>query len=182
MVSLVRWQPDFDPFYPSEITFWVRVLNLPLQVWAELTLRSIGEAMGEVKDVDVVGGRFQVSVNGFTPLHFETTLEAKGGREIPVVLRYERLFGFCKECLSLCHDVEMCPLLHAHRAERDRIRRREEKTEARAQSYREAVQASYGNGGNGGRAQYEERRGDYKGKAKVVESSVEQGRGQMIAE
>ncbi|CAA7032635.1 unnamed protein product [Microthlaspi erraticum] len=30
MVSLVRWQPEFDPFYPFEITFWVRVLQLPL--------------------------------------------------------------------------------------------------------------------------------------------------------
>ncbi|EOA18149.1 hypothetical protein CARUB_v10006615mg [Capsella rubella] len=31
MLSMVRWQPSVDLAYPSEITFWVRVLGVPLQ-------------------------------------------------------------------------------------------------------------------------------------------------------
>ncbi|CAA7032636.1 unnamed protein product [Microthlaspi erraticum] len=70
------------------------------------------------------------------------------------------------KCFSLCHDVDQCPLLYAHRVERDRTRRREEKTEARALSYKGAVQSSTG---NMGRNNQEERKVDYKGKGKMVD-------------
>ncbi|CAA7042306.1 unnamed protein product [Microthlaspi erraticum] len=148
MVSLVRWQTEFDPLYPSEITFWVRGLDLPLQVWAELTLHTVGNGSGEVKAVDIDGGQVQVGVNGIKPLHFETTLEIQG---------------------------EQCPLLYSHRVERDRIRRREVKTESRALSYKGVVKSS---ASDAGRFKHEERRADYKGTGKMVESRDEQGQRQ----
>lgn len=51
----------------------------------------------------------KVAVEGLKPLCFATTLEFGGGEEISVSLQYERLFGFCKLCHSLCHAAEHCP-------------------------------------------------------------------------
>lgn len=76
MVSLVRWKPVLEANYPSRITFWVRVLDMPLQFRAAQTLQSIGEAMGQIQgEVDVVGGRVRVELDGFKPLIFTMAIE-----------------------------------------------------------------------------------------------------------
>lgn len=31
MLSMVWWKPVLEPNYPSRITFWVRVLDVPMQ-------------------------------------------------------------------------------------------------------------------------------------------------------
>lgn len=54
-------------------------------------------------------------VDTFKELCFETTVDFKGGEfydgvEAAVSLRYEKLFGFCKICASLCHKEDLCPL------------------------------------------------------------------------
>ncbi|XP_013599415.1 PREDICTED: uncharacterized protein LOC106307096 [Brassica oleracea var. oleracea] len=115
MISLVRWQPRKSKNYPSEITFWIKVLEVPLVFWEAPTFRSIGDAIGVTKEVDLDYGRVQVVVDGYKELTFETTVDFKGGEyyeeeEAPVSLRYEKLFGFCKTCFSLCHKMEKCPL------------------------------------------------------------------------
>ncbi|ESQ39558.1 hypothetical protein EUTSA_v10001142mg, partial [Eutrema salsugineum] len=98
MVSLVRWSPVVDPQYPSAIKFW-----------ADVTFESIGKALGKVEAVNLDEGKIQVTIDGFKPLVLETTFEFDGGEETTVYLRYERLFGFCKICQSLCHDSQRCP-------------------------------------------------------------------------
>lgn len=108
MLSLVRWEPRVDASYPSDIKFWVRVIGVPLNFWAELTFRYIGMALGEVTTVDLDSGMVQMVINGFRPLCFETNVEFHSGEEISVTLRYERLFGFCRRCFSLCHDEKEC--------------------------------------------------------------------------
>ncbi|XP_019097614.1 PREDICTED: uncharacterized protein LOC104779384 [Camelina sativa] len=110
MVSLVRWSPTVDPAYPSDLTFWVRVLDVPFQFWAEPTFRAIGSEFGRVEAVDIDGGRVKVTVNGFKPLCLVTVIEFYNGQETIVNLRYERLHGCCKKCSSLCHDENHCPL------------------------------------------------------------------------
>ena len=115
MISLVRWQPKKTNNYPSEITFWIKVLGVPLEFWEAPTFRSIGDALGETKDVDLDYGRVQVVVDGFKALTFATTVDFTGGEyyegeEAPVSLRYEKLFGYCETCLSLCQNEENCPL------------------------------------------------------------------------
>ncbi|RIA04397.1 hypothetical protein BRARA_K01366, partial [Brassica rapa] len=115
MISLVRWQPRKSKNYPSEITFWIKVLGVPLEFWEAPTFRSIGDAIGVTKEVDLDYGRIQVVVDGYKELTFETTVDFKGGEyyeeeEAPVFLRYEKLFGYCKTCFSLCHKMEKCPL------------------------------------------------------------------------
>ncbi|CAA7030822.1 unnamed protein product [Microthlaspi erraticum] len=118
MISLVRWEPVMDPRYPSAINFWVRMMGIPLHFWAEPTFRSIGEALGEVLEVDIDVGQVKVCLEGYKPLVFETTVEFHSGEETMVNLRYERLFGYCRECFSLCHGVLQCPILRRAREER----------------------------------------------------------------
>lgn len=109
MLSMVRWKPSVDPAYPSLIRFWIRVLGIPIEYWAEPTFKGIGEALGSDVVVDLDGGRIQVTLDGFKPLVFESSLEFGGGEETSVSFRYERLFGFCKVCHSLRHDSSICP-------------------------------------------------------------------------
>lgn len=90
------------------ITLWVRVLGVPLHFWVELTFRTIGGAIGEVKAVDIDSGMVQVVLNGFKSLCFKTSVEFHSGEEISITLRYERLYGFCRKCFSLCHDEKEC--------------------------------------------------------------------------
>lgn len=112
MISLVRWRPVLEPDYPSKITFWVRVMDLPLQFRAAETFQSVGEAIGTVQGpVDLIAGRVRVEVDGFKPLVFSVTVEFEEGVEITMGLRYEKLFGFCKECFCLTHEQARCPEL-----------------------------------------------------------------------
>ncbi|KAG2331052.1 hypothetical protein Bca52824_002232 [Brassica carinata] len=109
------WQPRVERNYPYEITFWVRVLGVPLQLWAIPTFENIGGAIGKVIEVDIDYGRVKVVVDGFKNLVFETEVEFHGGEhyeadELPISLRYEKLFGYCRACFSLCHDIHKCPL------------------------------------------------------------------------
>ncbi|XP_022557441.1 spliceosome-associated protein CWC27 homolog [Brassica napus] len=101
--------------YPSDIIFLVRVLGVPLQFWTAPLFESIGNDLGEVMEVDLDTGRIRVRIDGFQNLCFETTVDLRGGEfyegeELTVSLRYEKLFGYCRTCFSLCHDIHKCPL------------------------------------------------------------------------
>ena len=115
MLSLAKWQPRQSRSFPSEIMFWIKVIGIPLEFRTVPTFESIGGALGRVVAVDTVHNRAQVVVDAFKELCFETTVDFKGGEfydgeEAAVSLRYEKLFGFCKLCGSLCHKDELCPL------------------------------------------------------------------------
>ncbi|KAL0677888.1 hypothetical protein Bca4012_005869 [Brassica carinata] len=67
----------------------------------------------------------RVVIDGFKELTLETSVEFKGGEfydeeEVPVSLKYEKLFGICKFCSSLCHDEDHCPLNPKSREDRAR--------------------------------------------------------------
>lgn len=145
MVSLVRWKPVLEVHYPSRIIFWVRVMDIPLQFRAAQTFRSVGEAIGEVQgEVDLREGRVRVELDGFKPLVFSMAVEFEEGVEIMVSLRYEKLFGFCRECFCMTHDQSRCPKLQEEVETMDNEKC--VKTEARQQasSYKGAV--TNGNG------------------------------------
>ncbi|CAH8351561.1 unnamed protein product [Eruca vesicaria subsp. sativa] len=108
--SLVRWKPVLEPNYPSKITFWVRVLDVPMQFWVESTFKSVGAALGLVKgDVDLREGRVRVELDGFKPLVFSMDVDFDEGVELEVNLRYERLVGYCRICMCMTHDQSRCP-------------------------------------------------------------------------
>jgi len=85
-------------------------LGVPLHFWADETFRCIGSDIGEVQAVDLDFGRVQVKLDGFKPLCFEAAVEFHSGEETMVSLWYERLFGFCQRCYSLCHEQMRCPI------------------------------------------------------------------------
>lgn len=105
MVSLVRWKPMLDTNYASNITFWVRVLDVPLQFWVVSTFQSVGGAIGQVQgEVDLLEGRVRVELDRFKPLVFSVEVYFDEGVELVVNLRYEKLFGFCRVCCCMTHD------------------------------------------------------------------------------
>lgn len=181
MVALARWKPQQALNFPSEITFWVRVLGVPTDFRDEPTFESIGNAFGRTVEVDLDLNRIKVVVDGFQELYFETTVDFKGGEfykdvEAPVSLRFEKLFGYCLTCYSLCHKAERCPLMN-NSGTRNTERRTETREtrdggtgrhDERARSYRGVV--LNGSGSN----QTKDREGrDYhgKGKGKVTEEA-----------
>ncbi|CAL9216478.1 unnamed protein product, partial [Arabidopsis halleri] len=152
MVSLVRWAPSVDPNYPSSITFWIRVLGVPIEFWADQTFREIGEDLGKVEAVDIMGGRVQVTIDGFKPLCFETEIEFGNGEETVMFLQYERLFGFCELCYSLCHDKSVCGLNPAS-SHGKRVAVEEMNVGSHVQSFRGAViQGAYKESGQGSKS------------------------------
>lgn len=115
MLALAKWHPGNSQAFPSEIPFWVRVVGIPMAFRTVDTMQSIGDAIGRTVALDVKHCRVQVVVDGFSTLCFETTIDFKGGvfyagEEASIALRYEKLFGYCQTCGSLCHKEEKCPL------------------------------------------------------------------------
>ncbi|XP_019083232.1 PREDICTED: uncharacterized protein LOC104701407 isoform X1 [Camelina sativa] len=147
MLSLVRWEPVVDHRYPYLIKFWVRIMGVPLHFWADETFRSIGSDLGEVVEVDIDNGRVQVLFDGFKPLVFEASVEFHSGEETSVTLRYERLYGYCRRCSSLCHDVSRC-LLFGNTGKQLQASGPDPRPEDKLQSYKGAV-ASGSNPGPG---------------------------------
>ncbi|KAL0899073.1 hypothetical protein Bca101_083034 [Brassica carinata] len=172
MLSLARWQPKRSNNFPSEITFWIRVIGVPLEFWAEPSFETIRDAIGKTVEVDLDFGRVKVVVDGFKELVFDTTVDFTGGEfhdglEEWVSLKYEKLFGYCETCYSLCHGTDKCPLTRkspmtkqTHKSDDGRGH------DDRARSYRGVVL-------NGNKGHQDRERGsrDYygKGKGKMIE-------------
>ncbi|KAJ4909621.1 hypothetical protein Rs2_04242 [Raphanus sativus] len=133
MVSLVRWKPVLEPNYPSKITFWVRVIDVPMQFWAASTFRSVGEAPGQVHgEIDLMEGRVRVELDGFKPLVFSMEVDFAEGVELEVRLRYEKLVGFCRTCNCMTHDQSKCP---------SQVKKEDEKVEVPAQNTEQGLKA-----------------------------------------
>lgn len=100
-----------DPNFPSQIPFWIKVQGVPLHLWNEAVLRSIGEDLGTYETCEILQGtmRMRVHVNGLLPLLTTYTLELGNGVEITVKLVYEKLEKHCSRCLRLDHEAEDCP-------------------------------------------------------------------------
>ncbi|CAN7076348.1 unnamed protein product [Brassica oleracea var. botrytis] len=84
---------------------WERLRCDWFQRQSSLDLLWSGKLEGQV---DLVGGRVRVELDGFKPLIFSVTIKLEEGVEIMVTLRYEKLFGFCRQCFRLTHDQSRC--------------------------------------------------------------------------
>lgn len=142
ILSLVRWKPKVELSYPSEIHFQIRIIGVPLHFWADPTFRAIAKALGRVDDgddpIDSDDGMVPVMIDGFKPLCFETTVEFHGGEETTITLRYERLFGYCRRCFSLCHEASECPNYGSKESSRDHPPQRDTGSDKISLSYRGA--------------------------------------------
>lgn len=176
MLSLARWQPRMPKNFPSEIPFWIKVEGVPLEFWSTATFQSIGDAIGETTDVDLDYGKMRVVIDGAKELCFDTTVDFKGGEfyeeeEAPVLLKYEKLFGFCKRCFKLCHDEDICPLNPNPVKKKEAKADLESRKEDRARSYKGVVI----NGDGSNQENLKDQRGYHgKGKGKMYEEPENQ--------
>lgn len=110
MVILQRWEPTIPPSFPSLIPFWIKVQGLPLHLWTEGTIRSIGNDIGifEKAKITNLSARMRVHVNGLQPLIVKSVVEYPNGDEVITNLVYERLEKHCSKCLRLDHEVKEC--------------------------------------------------------------------------
>lgn len=171
MLTLARWQPRMPKNFPSEIPFWIKVEGVPLELWSTDTFQSIGDAIGETTDVDLDFGKMRVVLDSEKELCFETEVDFKGGEfyeeeEALVLLKYDKLFGFCKLCFKLCHDEDHCPLNPRSPTKKKETKEIEERKEERARSYKGVVI----NGSVGKQEASKDQREYYsKGKGKMYE-------------
>ncbi|KAG2244107.1 hypothetical protein Bca52824_094049 [Brassica carinata] len=96
--------------------------------------------------------------------------EFHDGEEVLVSLKYEKLFGYCPTCGSLCHDEDECLLSTKVSEEKNQERKKEHRDgsggDDRARSYKGVVIK----GSSGGQEKEREQREYYgKGKGKMFE-------------
>ncbi|KAG5389252.1 hypothetical protein IGI04_030793 [Brassica rapa subsp. trilocularis] len=121
--------------------------------------------------VDLDYGKMRVVLDGRNELCFDSMVDFKGGEyyegeEVLVTLKYEKLFGHCSLCASLCHTMEVCPLNPNPVKPSENKDLGVGKHEERARSYKGVVI----NGDNGQSEKDKEwRRPQGKGKGKVHE-------------
>ncbi|CAH2070433.1 unnamed protein product [Thlaspi arvense] len=123
-------------------------MGMPLHFWVDTSFMSIGEAIGEVQVIDLDGGRVQLRIDAFKALIFNTIVEFQGGIETMVKLRFERLYAFCRECNSPCHDSGKCPLLYPKRERQEKHRYKDDRNQGEAASYKGALQDKMGSLGS----------------------------------
>lgn len=110
MVIVKRWEPITSPEFPSLIPFWIKVQGIPVHLWTEGTIKTIGEDIGIYEEAEItnLSVRMRVQVNGRLPLIKKTTLEYSNGDEVLATLVYEWLEKHCSECLKIDHEFRDC--------------------------------------------------------------------------
>lgn len=110
MVILQRWEPTISPDFPSMLPFWIKIQGLPIHLWSEDTIRSIGEDLGtwEATEITSTSARVRVHVNGRLPIIKKTVVEYDNGDEVVVTLHYEKLEKHCSQCGKLDHELRDC--------------------------------------------------------------------------
>lgn len=112
-----------------------------------------------------------VKIDGAKELCFDATVDFKSGEfyeeEAPVLLKYEKRFGFRKLCFKLCHDEDHCPLNPKSPVKKKETKdESESRKEDRARSYKGVVI----NGDVSNQENLKDQRGYYgKGKGKMYE-------------
>lgn len=108
MLILQRWEPVVSDVFPDRITFWIRIHGIPLHYWNELTINTIGLALGPIVGRDVDKARLRIQVNGLQPLITKMDIELPSKDIVEVVLEYEHLEKHCFLCKSLSHEEGDC--------------------------------------------------------------------------
>lgn len=97
MVIVQRWEPTLSKSFPSQIPFWIKVQGVPIHLWSEQILESIGNDIGcyEKSEITPLAMRLRARVNGLLPLITSTIIEYSNGEEVTAKLVYERLEKHC---------------------------------------------------------------------------------------
>ncbi|KFK31418.1 hypothetical protein AALP_AA6G109400 [Arabis alpina] len=110
MIALERWVPSVRRDFPNTIPFWIVIRGLPDYRREVVSVRSIGEALGEFLEVDVSEPipRVRVTLDCDSPLILRRESDDAG--QICVLdLQYEKLHKYCNRCFRLTHESASCP-------------------------------------------------------------------------
>jgi hypothetical protein len=95
----------------TQSPFWIQIHDMPLLCMIKGVGIRIGDSLGDLEDVDVVGWgrclRIRVTLNVMQPLERGRALEVDG-KTSWVSFRYEKLPQFCFNCGSLVHGEKGC--------------------------------------------------------------------------
>lgn len=110
MIILQRWEPTVSPEFPSMIPFWIKVQGIPIHLWKEETIKTLGEDIEtfETSEITSTSIRMKVHVNGRLPLIKKSVIEYSNGDEVAASFVYERLEKHCSFCLKLDHEARDC--------------------------------------------------------------------------
>lgn len=122
MVILQRWEPTTAASFPSLIPFWIKVQEIPIHLWSEETIKTLGEDIGvyETSEITDFSVRMRVQINGLLPLIKSSIIEYPNGDEVTATLIYERLEKHCTTCGRLDHEVRDC-LVAKHQARENKL-------------------------------------------------------------
>ncbi|CAA7014404.1 unnamed protein product [Microthlaspi erraticum] len=111
MLLILQWEPTVSRSFPSLIPFTIKVQGVPVHLWSEAMLRSIGEDLGSFESWEITKAhaKMRVHINGLLPLLKTYTLEFANGDEVIANLVYEKLEKHCSYCSMLDHEIEECP-------------------------------------------------------------------------
>ncbi|KAL8479162.1 hypothetical protein ACS0TY_026137 [Phlomoides rotata] len=116
-MRLMPWVPNFDPYNvnTSVAQVWIQLFQLPLEYWQEPILVALASAVGTVIRLDDVTrwkesahfARVLVEVDLKKDLEEYVMIESSGHRSY-VMIQYERLPSFCRNCAVIGHDTGDC--------------------------------------------------------------------------
>lgn len=110
MVIVQRWEPTVSESFPSLIPFWIKIQGVPLHLWSEDTVKSLGKDIGifEKAEVTSLSMKMRVQINGRLPLIKTSVIEYPNGDEVTAYFVYEKLERHCSKCFRLDHDINDC--------------------------------------------------------------------------
>jgi hypothetical protein len=120
---LKKWRPEltWQEVDFSSSTFWVQVHGLPSLWHDKANLLRIGNRIGKVLDVDLVGDappiwhrftRLRIEIDISAPLISGMFLHRSDLNKLWLALKYERLPEICYNCGIIGHDSKVCNLSH----------------------------------------------------------------------
>lgn len=111
MLILQAWEPIVSDRFPSSISFWVKIHDIPPHHRTCQTIRTIGKELGHVTAQDIDETKIRVDVNGLKPLEMKLEVRFSKNEIAWVELEYEKLKKHCFKCFSLSHEDRNCPSL-----------------------------------------------------------------------
>ena len=110
MLLLQRWEPVISESFPSNISFWLKVHDLPLHYWDDITLNAIGKELGDVTNRFADDARVRVNMNGLLPLTMTLEIHLPSDEITTVEFEYLKIEKHCFTCFSLFHEEIDCPV------------------------------------------------------------------------
>lgn len=95
--------------FPSNITFWVDIIGIPLHHLNDNTVSTIGKELGYLVEWDVEKARVRVCINGLVSLVMSLEIRLPSDEITEVEFVYEKLEKHCFSCFSLSHEKKHSP-------------------------------------------------------------------------